>query len=84
MNELNLSDCNLSATILVEITELLKENKSISRLDFSLNQIAGGADEVLNKEKGEENKLAVDNFLENMIFLINSNHKLFRINLEAM
>ena len=56
MNELNLSDCNLSANILVEITELLKENKSISRLDFSLNQIAGGADEALNKEKGEENK----------------------------
>lgn len=84
LNELNLSDCNLSAQILVEITELLKENKSMSRLDFSLNQIAGGADEALNATKGEENKQAVDNFIENIIFLINSNHKLFRINLEAM
>lgn len=56
LNELNLSDCNLSAQILVEITELLKENKSMSKLDFSLNQIAGGADEVLNATKGEENK----------------------------
>ena len=56
----------------------------MSRLDFSLNQIAGGADEALNATKGEENKQAVDNFIENIIFLINSNHKLFRINLEAM
>ena len=67
LSELNFSDCELPGATLVEITSLLKENKALTNLNLSLNSIGGSFDEALNSEKKEENKLIMENFIENMI-----------------
>ena len=67
LSELNLSDCELTGATLVEVTSLLKENKALTNLNLSLNLIGGSFDEALNSEKKEENKLIMENFIENMI-----------------
>ena len=84
MSDLNLSDCNLSAAALFELTNQLKESKSLTNLNFSLNQIGGTAEEIIFPEKKQENKLATDNFIGNMITLISTNDRLFHLNLEGM
>ena len=84
LSDLNLSDCDLSETALVEMTTHLKESKVLTNHNFSLNQIGGTAEEIMFPEKKQENKLATDNFIENMVTLISTNEKLFHLNLEGM
>ena len=73
--DINLSDCSLTASTLVAISEVLKTNKKLVAINFSLNSIGCTS---------KDNQAYVAQFVENMETLIRANDKLFHLNLEGM